>query len=161
MTDLLVLPPGVERDDVLTALDDVRTYVLTRRHRGKAPRWLAELLFEELAAALQDERIPEAHSRFEITQLRQSWMLKTKSKRTKRAAPLKPSDNPSEIAYETAYKAVDDALRKIADCLDKKSGDASRRRRKRGAFGVATTPKFGTGPGQYALEVSGPLHGLK
>ena len=148
MENNLVFPDEI-KPHALGALADLRTKVLRGTQVGMAPRWLGELLFSDLAAAIQVGVAPAARSRFDLTEIRFRDLLE-KDGRTS------DSDNST---WNAAYKQVDDALRTIANRLDQANFDRSpaSRNGKQTAFGSAAEP-FHVDSVSWVLRVSGPLH---
>jgi hypothetical protein len=141
--------PDEAKPHALGALVALRTKVLRGTQVGMAPRWLGELLFNDLATAMQAGVLPSARSRFDLTEIRFRDLLE-KDGRTS------DSDNST---WNAAYKQVDDALRTIANRLDQADSDRgpAPRNGKQTAFGSAAETFHGDGV-TWLLRVSGPLH---
>jgi hypothetical protein len=141
--------PDGTKDAALRALADLRKTVLSRTHFGNSPRWLAELLFQELITAISREELPPVHSRFDLTEI-----LWTDLKKKNRA-----TDDTTNAIWQKASKKVDEAIRAVAKKLSQdgtNSGEAATLRKQPG-LGVANV-NFSIGDTVWTLRISGPLH---
>jgi hypothetical protein len=144
---------AVHKAAVLAALTSLRNRVLKGRQQGKAPKWLATLLFEDLEAAITKNEIPEARSRTELTALWKDLLLRSAGDRIPRAPDYK------DTLWDLAYKNVDDAIPEVAERLAKATDDKdpTTQGRPKASFARAIA-KFRVGEATWALQVSGPLH---
>lgn len=141
--------PADAKPHALRALADLRSKVLRGTQAGMAPRWLGELLFDDLSTAMQAGVLPAARSRFDLSEIRYRDEL----------ARQKRTSDPDNRILNATYKQVDEAIRTIASKLDQLSsaaGPPSRTGKPKG-FGSATET-FRVNRVTWVLRVSGPLH---
>jgi hypothetical protein len=132
---------------VLGALARLRTRTLAGTQEGKAPRWLATLLFNDLETAIKAAKLPDPRSRFELTQ---AWYDTLR---------LSQASDDSNKLWNLAYKNVDDAIRTLAERLAKASDKTAAVPKSGPSSGFAEgVAEFLVGKIAWALRISGPLH---
>jgi hypothetical protein len=147
--DDLVLPADT-KPHALRALADLRAKILRGTQTGMAPRWLGELLFDELSTAIQADVLPAARSRFELTEIRYRDQLKKEGR----------TSDPDDRIWKATYNKVDEAIRTIAEKLDRRNSvpHPTAAKGTQRAFGSANET-FRVDGVTWTLRVSGPLHG--
>jgi hypothetical protein len=132
---------------VFATLARLRTRTLSGTQEGKAPRWLATLLFDDLEAAIRAAKLPVPRSRYELTQ---TWYDKL-------AGPSPPSDDSNKL-WDLAYKNVDDAIRTVAERIAKASDTTVAAKSSPSSGFAEGIAEFLVGKIAWELRVSGPLH---
>ena len=134
-------------DSVLAALARLRKGTLSGRQGGKAPRWLATLLFDDLETAIRATKLPAPRSRTELTQ---TWYDKL-------AGPSPTSDDSNKL-WDLAYKNVDDAIRTVAERIAKASETTVAAKSSPSSGFAEGVAEFLVGKIAWELRISGPLH---
>src|SRR5207302_11372514 len=92
--------PADTKPHALKALAALRSRVLRGTQTGMAPRWLGEMLFNDLSTAMQAGVLPEARSRFDLSEIRYRDEL----------ARQKRTSDPDNRILNATYKQVDEAI---------------------------------------------------